>query len=989
MLKSSSSFIAITASILVCAPTCAQTVDTAEPEGEITVTGSRIARPDYVADSPILSMDQTAFENTGRGTVERGLSQLPQFTGSFGAANSGTTSTTLNGGQSYASLRGLGPKRTLILLDGRRLQPSNPDGSIDLNIIPEALIQNVEVITGGASTTYGSDATAGVVNFKLRKNFSGLEATSDYGISEYGDGKNFKVGATAGHNFADGRGNAVLSIDFTDRGRAYQKGRPYYLRRTPTQASTSTVPQGTVMFGSNTPLTSVVDAVFAGYGFPNAFTGTRYGNQLGFNLDGTLFSNLASRVLNFRDPQTDEYYVATSGSTQQVNSGFPQSSIQSSLKRYNAFGRVDYEINDATTAFAQASYTNYTSMGISIPTLAGNVYATPVPVTNPFVPADLRTILASRSQPNADFLVNKGYAMLGPRYQSYKYQVWQAMAGLSGKIGVSDWTWDLYGSISRAKFKNGQTGGVSASALRTLLYAPDGGRSICEGGLNLLGNVQPSQACTSYIERETLNTNRLDQRTVEGVMQGSLFNWWAGDVRFALGADYRYNSYKFVSDPAFNVNGSSDILGYSVLLPANGSVDAKEIYGEILAPLLRDLPLVRSLTLNLGYRFSKYSSVGGVNAYKISGDWEVVPEIRFRGGYNRAIRAPSVGELYAPVSTASVGIGAPSATSVLGDPCDVRSSYRQGANAAQVRSLCLAQGVPANIIDSYQLSSQQVFALNGGNPDLEEETADTYSVGVVLRSPIVAPLLRNISFSVDAYRIKITDAVGPLSVVQGIQNCFNGGGNNPTFEISNYYCSLLGPRSASTGNLANPLQPLLNLGQYRVQGIDLQLDWRFSLEDLGLPDWGSMKLNVAASYTDKFEIQALPGGPVYDYAGAIGSAGQIDATSGIAHPKWKTVTSLTYSKGPFSFGTTWRFIDKMVDASRIVTPTSTVPGVPKYNVFDFNARMETPFGMKLRVGVTNAFNVKPPILSGQLNNYGGQDYDTLGRYWFFGVGQTF
>ncbi|KAK0341009.1 hypothetical protein LTR94_028165, partial [Friedmanniomyces endolithicus] len=175
---------------------------------EIVITGSRIARPDYVANSPIVSLSQDTLENTGRVTVESALTQLPQFSGAFGAANGGSTSTGLNGGQAYASLRGLGSKRTLLLLDGRRIQPSNPDGSVDLNILPEALIENIEVITGGASTAYGSDATAGVVNFILKRNFNGVTVASQYGVSDYGDGETFRTSITAGDAFAEGRGRA-------------------------------------------------------------------------------------------------------------------------------------------------------------------------------------------------------------------------------------------------------------------------------------------------------------------------------------------------------------------------------------------------------------------------------------------------------------------------------------------------------------------------------------------------------------------------------------------------------------------------------------------------------------------------------------------------------------------------------------------------------------------------------------------------------------
>lgn len=968
----------------------AQAADEA-PAGEITVTGSRISRPDYVAESPILSFNKETFENTGKVTLEQSLSSLPQFSGSFGANNAGSTSTGLNGGQSYVSLRALGPQRTLILLDGRRLQPSNPNGSIDLNIIPEGLIESTEIITGGASTTYGSDATAGVVNFHLRKNFTGIEIKSNYGVSDYGDGQQFKIGAIGGLKFGEDRGSVMLGFEYTNRGRAYQKVRPFYQSRTLTQAGTSTLPQGNVLFGSNTPSLAVVNSVFNTYGLNNAVTGTggRYTGQIGFNQDGTLFTNLSSQVLNYRDPETDLAYIARTATSQQINFGYPDSSIQANLKRYSAYGKADYQLTDSIKAFVQGMYTHYTSVGVSNPTLASNVYALAAPVSNPFIPAGMRTILASRAAPGADFILYKAFNIAGPRYQGYKYDVWQGTAGLSGDVGISDWTWDLYGSLSQAKFDNYQTGGVSASAVRTLLYAPDGGRSICSGGLNLFGDLTPSQQCIDYIKRRTNNTNDLKQRTVEGNVQGKVLSWWAGDIRFAAGADYRYNSFAFNSDPSFNLNGASDILGYSVLLPTSGAVNTKEVYGELLVPVLRDLPLIRKLNLDLGYRYSDYNTVGGVSTYKISGDWEVFSMLRFRGGYNRAIRTPSVGELYAPVSTASVGIGTATATSTLGDPCDTRSSFRRGSNAAPVRALCLAQGVPVGIIDTYQLGTAQVFALNGGNPDLKEETANTYSAGAVITSPFTSPVVRRLSLSVDAYKIQIKNAIGPLPIGQAIQNCFNIGGNNPTYSASNYYCSLIGARNAATGVPINPSQPLLNLGQYTVQGLDVQVDWKIKLDDLGLGNNGELAFNTAVSYLDKFKIQALPGAPVYDYAGKIGTAGRIDETSGQAHPRWKSVTSASYTRGIASVGMVWRYSSAMKDASVAANPASTTPGVPSYSLFDFNFRINTPFNSVIRAGVTNAFNKKPPILQGLLNSFDAQNYDTIGRYFFVGITQKF
>lgn len=959
------------------------------PPAEIVVTGSRIVRPDYQANSPIISVGEEAIENTGQVTVERSLAQLPQFTGSFGQSNTSSTSTGLNGGQAYASLRGLGSKRTLLLLDGRRMQPSNPDGSVDLNIIPEALIQNVEVITGGASTTYGSDATAGVVNFRLKRDFEGLTVNSQYGISDYADGESFRISGTLGGNFADGRGNAVLSVDYTKRWRALQGDRPYYFFRSDTPGL-ATIPQGNTIFGANRPTIGAVNTVLDGYGLgPINGNDGFYTGQIGFNTDQTLFTTSGVPVLNFRDPETDEAYIVDSGpNSQQINYGYADGALQGNLNRYTIFGKVDYELTESIRSFLQVSYVNYDSVATGNPTLASNVYGLSVPSTNPFISGDFADILASRPDPDGDFTFYKAFNITGPRIQGYTYDVYQITGGLSGELGVGDLTWNAYGSISKAKFENEQLGGVSDSALERLLYSPTGGTEYCDGGFNPFGNVTPSQECIDYIQRRTLNTNELKQRILEGSVQGGMFELPAGEVRFAIGADYRYNSYEFQPDAQLNQpDGTSDILGFSVLRPAGGSVDTTEAFAELLVPLLHDLPFIQQLDLDLGYRYSDYSSVGGVHTYKADIDWQATDWLRFRGGYNRAIRAPSVGELYAPISTGSVGIGNPTPTGSQGDPCDVRSSYRQGANADQVAALCLAQGVPDSLIDSYQLGTAQVFALTGGNPDLQEEKADTFSAGAVIRSPFYSPMLNGISLSVDWYKIKVEDAVGPLSIAQGFQFCFNQGGNNPNFDPDNYYCSLI-ERNTESGVPLNPQQPLLNLGQFSVSGIDVQLDWRLDLTDLGFgDDAGRFDLNAAVSYLDSFKIQNLPTAPTYDYAGSIGQA--IESNAGEAHPTWKSVTSFTYSHGNASLGLRWRYIDAMKSSSQVVNPDSSTRGVEAYHIFDLNGRVSLTDETEFRVGITNLFNRKPPQVGDDQGDYDAQNYDVLGRYYFMGVKKSF
>lgn len=980
---------------------------TAESEtqvNDVIVTGSRIARPDYVANSPIVSVTTEAIEDTGQVSVERALSQLPQFTGAYGQANSGNTSTTLNAGQANASLRGLGPKRTLILLDGRRMQPSSPDGSIDLNTIPEPLIGNVEVITGGASTAYGSDATAGVVNFRMR-DITGLTLSSQYGVSEYGDGEQFRTTIALGERFAEGRGRAVISLDYSMRDQAFSRERPFTIQRTP-QNGTATLDSGAMLFPGNAPSAAVVNNLFANvYGTRPVTGAATYTGQLGFNLDGTLFSHVTPTgnffVENFRDPQTDTQYIA--GSNKQLNFGWPNGQVVNTNERITLFSKLDYDITDNLSFFAQVTFTSYEADTATNPTLAsGAAYALSAPVTNPFLTPDARAVLASRPNPTGDFTFQKAFTAAGDREQTNTYDVYQIVMGLDGVLPYRDWTWDTYVSVGQTKTTNTQVGALSMSAVLKLLYDPYGGAGdggaiapLCQGGANFFGNHPISQSCMDYITRRTTNTNDMTQRVFEANIQGGLFTLPAGEVRVATGVGYRYNHFDYVSDGLFNIPGvGSDVLGWSVLRPSSGDTSVREVYVEALVPLLADLPLVQELNMNLGYRYSDYTSVGGVGAYKVDLDWRIIDPLRLRGGYNRSVRAPSVGELFRPISTASTAIGSPSAaTPYAGDPCDSRSGYRggfgqSGANSAQVQALCLAMGMPAGLLSTYQFGSAQVFALTGGNPNLEEETTDTYSVGAVIQSPFQSPLFNRMSASIDWYSIEVTGAVGNLPIIQTMENCFNLNGANPSYDVNNYYCQVMGTRNPITGFLFEPGSPALNLGAFTVSGVDLQLDWSFDLADIGIPDEGGrLSLGTVVSYVDTFEIQNLPGGAIDNYAGSRGTA--VEDGAGLAHPTWKVNTSLTYSRDWMSLGLRWRHTDAMISSEQVRNPASTTRGVDSYDVFDLNARFSLPHDLSLRLGVSNLFNTEPPQVGNFAGTFDGQNYDTLGRYYSIAVTKTF
>ena len=928
---------------------------------EITVTGSRIARKDYSADSPIVTVGEDLIRSNGPATLESTLNLLPQLTPDSGSTSGGQAAQ----GRATLNLRGLGPSRTLVLLDGRRLQPGDPLGAVDLNSVPSALIENVEVITGGASAAYGSDAIAGVVNFRLKRNFEGLALDADYGVSQRGDGQNLNLAGTIGGNFAEGRGNAVLSVSYMDRQRVDRGSRAFFQDG----GITSVLPSGLIYaVATNLPSQAAINQVFQGYGVTTTLSRA---SAYSVNPDGTLFT--LTPVYNFKFPQNGPYVITSNG---QVAVPLGEAApLQQPLERETVFGRVNYKLAEDLEAYAQFNYAHYqnnqTGYGKN-QAITRDVY---LPVTNPFIPQALRTIAASRPNPTAPLLLYFNTGRFSPDIAQQTYEVSQVLGGIRGAVNAIDGTWDISASTGRSKLDSKLGGYVDRAAYLSLIEARDGGVSICQGGLNPLVLDRPSQDCLDYMLRELHETSTLKQTNLEANLQGRLVTLPAGDLRFAAGLSYRKNSYSFSPD-AQRINAT--VLAASVTSPTTGSTQSKEAYAELLVPVLADLPFIHRLDLNAAYRYADYDTVGGVHTYKLSGDWQFTPSLSLRGGYQRAIRAPSVGELFQPIEQSGTTVGRISAG--LGDPCDITGSYRSGPNAAQVRALCIATGIPASVVDLHRFSGTSVQSNVGGNRNLKEETSDTYTLGMVLRPKWQSPLLSNVSLSVDYFNIKIKDAVGLITGDVISQRCFNGAGDsNPTYDAQNFYCKLI--QRGPSGGLAIIDTPLLNLAGYQTAGVDVQLDWSARIAYTS-----RIGLNLLASYVDKYAIQTLQGAKFTEYAGTIGN-GQI-SSSAISHPRWRTVANASFDDGFFGLNLRWRWIDKMSNAANVGISGATAPGVRAVNYFDANARFTISPAMVFRLGILNLTDRQPPEWTGE-SATDSNLYDVVGRRVFAGVSLKF
>jgi iron complex outermembrane recepter protein len=963
-------------------PTFAQDAPAQESQklDEITVVGSRIIRPDYEATSPVVTVTDEVFKLSGEPQIETVLNTLPQLVPSITT----TSNNPSNGGQANVDLRGLGTTRTLVLVDGARTTPSNVSGVVDLNTIPAALIEGVEILTGGSSATYGSDAIAGVVNVRLKRDFNGVELRAQQGVTSEGDGKSTVFDGIIGGNFGDERGNAVVSFSY-DRRESLLAGEREFgqfakgavdLR----PSGSTTIPEGSTAWGTNGPSQLALNQVFGTYGSPNGSVNPT--RTIAYNADGTLFSMGGGglTVQNFRGNTDDPGYNPSSYS---YNFG-PLNYLQLPLSRRQiaAFGRYSLA-EDIAEIYSRMSYTTYNSdqqLAATPITCAGTQVGCSVPVSNTAIPTDLRTLLNSRTNNTANFSFNKRTTDVGERYQENDYDVTFGLVGIRGKL-PNDWHWDVYGSWGQGKGLQLQAGNVSRARYQAALNAANVFAAQGCALFNPFGQGNLTPACARAVEITTTNLLETEQRNAVASLTGDIFDLPAGAVQFAVGAEYRSNEANFRPDSYLS---SGDVVGFNAAAPIEGKIASKEYFGELSVPLLKDIPVVEYLGLELGYRMSDYDSLeDSIDTYKAALKWDPIESLSIRGSYNRAIRAPNILELLLPQSE-----GFPA----YSDPCNANSTFRAGASAAQVLTLCQAQGIPANFLATFAQPNPQARAISGGNPDLDPETADTYTFGVVWDSPLESDLGSNLQVSIDYFKYDITDVIASLSSSSIIGRCFNQLNGNPTFDPNNQFCQLF-TRDPNNFGATGIQTTQLNLAAMRLDGIDLQVDWKFPLSAVGLSEnAGALGIKVLATKLNSWEQQETAADPF------IPREGTISQTVASAFPEWKAVMSTSYIKDQFLVRYNLRWIDNMsvVNNDAVLSPATlgAKPWVPNYFYHDITAQWSPNDTWQLTLGVNNIANKAPPTYTtnsqtGVQSNTDPSTYDVLGRRAFLTVAMKF
>lgn len=924
----------------------AQNADADESIEEVVVTGSRIKRADLTAASPVSVVSNADINLAGNINVEQTLNELPALTPN-------TTSTTNNGGTGIASidLRDLGAVRTLVLQNGRRLIGADDQGRVDINAIPAPLIERVEVLTGGASAVYGSDAIAGVVNFILKDDFEGLEIGGQYNMTERGDADNRTINLTMGGNFADGRGNVVLHANFTDRQALTQAARPRFAGESLADFGGGVF----TAFGSSNVPGSRVTGVGAG---PNGQIVLPDGS---FAVDGLAF---------------DENGLPRSNGGFRFNFA-PFQFLQVPQERTVISGLGHYDITDTMTAYFEGSYASNRVDQELAPNAGGipPVGALFVPSTNPVInPVTLQTLLLNFDRGVAgDAVAGDGIASLptvnrrftegGNREDIRELNQYRLVAGLRGEL-TEGWDYDVYYSFARTNFNEILTNRVSNARIQQGLNATtdENGNAVCIDPTNNcvplsifgIGALSPEAAI--FVSPTAIRSRFTEQNIISATTTGTVdaVDFGAGPLGLAIGGEYREER---AADRPDTLIQSGELGAGNSALPTEGGFDVWEIYGEALLPILADDSSIGALDLELAGRVSDYSTAGGVFTWSAGAQWEPIPGYRLRGGFHRAIRAPNVNELFGGQSS-----GAASTV----DPC---SSLQVQADEI---AFCQALGVPDPT--TYLPPNPQIFTTSGSNPNLFEETAETFTIGMVITPEDIPGL----EITVDYYDITVEDAITTLNSTTVLDLCVN------SRDVNNNFCQAA--QRNAIGDVEQIFAPNDNVAFQSRQGIDWSVAYSFELGE------GQMTLNNVGNYTFTNESQATPISPIVDCNGIFGGA--CTGLGNFIAPEWRINQTVSYAFGDWFLRAQGRVISPIENAGRQANPTGQfAQGQVKVNAyFDMSFTYQVNENVQLTGGVENISDNQPPVL-GFFNNVAANTdpslYNVLGRSYFLGARVNF
>ena len=949
-----------------------QRVDTIE---KIQVTGSRIPSPVLTEDSPVNVISAQDIKYTGLTNTSDILNQLPQA-----APDQGGNLSNGSGGTSTINLRGLGAQRTLVLIDGKRV----PAGSVsnyatDINAIPAILIQRVEVLTGGASAVYGSDAVAGVVNFIMNDHFEGVEfdwtgsgnnhqqhsfvgdivarkeATNPVQYHDPGnvslDGQVQDFAMTLGGNFANGKGNATVYFEYRDSQPVLQGDRDF------SACSISGGKSAYTCAGSSTS-------------YPGRFTD---------------FSNYNFTIKNAAGDLRP--YV---GAADSFNFA-PYNYFQRPDTRYQANFFAHYDALPDVRVYTEFDFMDDHTLAQIAPSGAFLQTFT-LHNENPLLSQEFKdTVGLSATNPNATFYIGRRNIEGGGRVADFRHTDFRTVIGAKGTF-VDKWDYNLWWqsgtNITNQTYRNDFSVTRLGRAF-DVVTNPQTGLPVCRSALpggsdplcvpyNIFHTGGVTQAAVNYLSTPGIQDGSTSQSVVGFTVTsdlGTSYGWtlpWAKDgVGFAAGIERRVEKLTVTTDITFD---TGDLAGQNGATHGlSGQYTVLEPYAEIRVPIVQRQPWAYDLSMNAAYRWSNYSTNITTNTYGIGAGWSPVKEAKLRGSYQQAIRAANIIELFT-AQFINLYNG--------GDPC-------AGPNPTASLAACLRTGLAANRYGSPALNSPagQYNYLVGGNPNLVPETAKTYTFGVVLQP------IPNLNATIDYWHYDVANTITIIQPNQSLNNCLNVGQN----------CDLI-HRSPNNGNLWVPNGGFItsinqNIGSVKTDGFDLTFNYSQPIEN-----YGNVAFNLIGTYTNEYVKEPIPGQGTYDCVGLFG------ITCGIPLPKWKSRFQTVWNTPwQFSASLVWRYIDSVdVDLAQsnpilagAYSPLDAHIGAQNY--FDLAIQWSYNKNLSVRGGINNLFDRDPPVVSstagatypsisgpslGNGNTY-PQVYDTLGRQFFLSATAKF
>jgi iron complex outermembrane receptor protein len=930
---------------------------------EVVVTGSRIRQSEQGFANPVTSFSGEDLVQSGKTDLAEFLAQSPALLGSITAdLTAGSYPGFGEVGLNLLDLRHLGVDRTLVLVDGRRhVAGLAGSAAVDIDAIPTDLLDAVDVLTGGASAIYGADGVSGVVNFRLKKDFEGLTFRGQASQSSRNDGDNVFLAMTAGTNFSEGRGNVALAYEFASEDRVNDQDRDY-LR--PPRASglaqnqddldddpalPDNVPYNDIRYADSSP----VGAVDVDFDFASDFEGTGLVYDRGFLLEN-------------------------SGGYTQGGSSTPVDGYQGDLfpevERHlvNVLGHFD--VNDSLTLSAEGKYARTNAYSVAQPSYDFYLFMTP---DNPFMPQAIRDAIVPDlaadlwwGEPGPDgVIVTRDNYDLGVNAEDTTRETLRGVLAANGD--VSD---NLRYEVS---YVHGETKSEIVSvnnrfedrwlAAMDVVIDPSTNAPVCRSALdpdapeeldgcipfNIFGQNVSDPAAADWVNVDSVSHTKVTQQVASGSLSGNLgsFALPGGAIGFAVGAEYRRETSDSV--PAQEIQDGLTWNG--PITPSSGSFDVKEIFAEINLPILKDAKFADRLSFGAAFRASDYSTVGKTNSWKVDAVYAPIQSVTLRGTYAQAVRAPNIAELFSPESTTF---------HFIVDPCDL-NELNNGTSTREANCIDLLEGMgidPGTFLPSNTpqatLFTEGTF---GGNRDLSEETASTWTAGVVLR-PEFAP---GLTLSFDWYDIEIEDAINTPEAEELAQLCVD----QPSLE--NPFCAGV-DRDPDTGYIVGFTVRPDNVASFRTAGLDMTFDWHRSFEK-----FGDLRVQLVGGFLDRLEFVSTPGAEVDN-----------DLEEEY-YPKFSGTLSLDWTRGPLTLGYGINWYGKTDRFTR-----ETLAGDPDYSDsryfevkqkwdHDINAGYDIGESVNIYAGVNNLFDQKPEF------GYSSYPISAMGRYYYAGARMNF